>query len=61
MYRINQECIACGRCFRNCPIGCIVPGDEKYEIPQNQCVGCGTCQSVCPIGAIETAAIENHP
>lgn len=58
MYTINQECIACGRCFRNCPVGCIVPGDEKYEIQQEQCVGCGTCQSVCPIGAVVSASDE---
>ena len=32
MYRIGNECIACGRCFRNCPIEAIEPGDEKYEI-----------------------------
>ena len=53
MYRINQECIACGRCFRNCPLRCIVPGNEKYEIDQEKCVQCGTCHSLCPINAIE--------
>ena len=53
MYIINQECIACGRCFRNCPLGCIYPGDEKYEINQEQCVQCGTCHELCPISAIE--------
>ena len=53
MYIINQECIACGRCFRNCPLSCIYPGDEKYEIDQAQCVQCGTCHGLCPIGAIE--------
>lgn len=34
MYRINTECIACGRRFRSCPIECIYPGDGKYEIDQ---------------------------
>ena len=53
MYIIGKECIACGRCFRNCPIGSIVPGDEKYEIDQDQCVQCGTCFELCPINAIE--------
>lgn len=52
MYVIGKECIACGRCFKNCPVECIYPGEEKYEIRQEACVGCGTCQSVCPIGAV---------
>lgn len=52
MYVIGSECIACGRCFRNCPMECIHPEDEKYEIDQNVCIACGTCHEVCPIGAI---------
>ena len=53
MYRIGMECIACGRCFKNCPMGCIEPGDEKYEINQDVCVQCGTCYERCPLSAIE--------
>ncbi len=52
MYRIGNECIACGRCFRNCPIEAIEPGDEKYEINQEQCIQCGTCFELCPLNAI---------
>ncbi len=59
MYVIGTECIACGRCFRNCPLGCIEPGDEKYEIDQNQCVQCGTCFELCPLSAIEKTD-SNH-
>lgn len=55
MYIIGKECIACGRCFRNCPIEAIVPGDEKYEIDQERCIQCGTCFELCPINAIEEA------
>ena len=52
MYRIGNECIACGRCFRNCPIECIGPGDEKYELNQDLCAQCGTCFELCPLNAI---------
>ena len=52
MYRIGNECIACGRCFRNCPIECMEPGDEKYEINQDLCAQCGTCFELCPLNAI---------
>ena len=51
-YIISSECIACGRCEKACPVGCIVPGDGQYEIPPAQCVGCGTCAGLCPISAI---------
>ncbi len=33
--------------------GLYLPGDEKYEINQEQCVQCGTCYELCPISAIE--------
>ena len=52
MYRIGNECIACGRCFTNCPIEAIEPGDEKYEINQEQYIQCGTCFELCPLNAI---------
>ena len=42
-YVISGECIACGRCFNNCPIQCIAPDGDQYQIDQDQCVQCGTC------------------
>lgn len=50
---ISSECIACGRCFKDCPVNCIFAGDGQYEIDNNKCVECGTCTSVCPINAIK--------
>ncbi len=50
--KISDECMACGRCASNCPIGCIYPGDLHYEIDTEACVGCLTCTTVCPISAI---------
>ena len=52
-YVISDECVACGTCASECPIGAIAEGDGKYVIDADQCVSCGTCQSACPIGAIK--------
>ena len=52
-YKINENCIMCGACAAECPVGCISQGDGKYEIDKSLCIGCGTCASVCPVGAPE--------
>lgn len=51
-YKISDECIACGRCYNNCPIGCVEEGWDHYVINEERCVGCGKCASMCPISAI---------
>lgn len=50
-YKITNDCIACGACESECPVGCISEGDGKYEIDANECVECGSCAGVCPVGA----------
>ena len=35
-YEISSECVACGRCFQNCPVGSIYPARDQYQIdPEN--------------------------
>ena len=31
-YKISENCIACGACEMNCPVGAISMGDGKMEI-----------------------------
>ena len=50
-YKISENCIACGACEMNCPVGAISMGDGKMEIDPEKCIGCGACASVCPVGA----------
>lgn len=50
-YKINNECISCGACEAQCPVGAISEGDGKYEIKPDICISCGSCAGVCPVGA----------
>ncbi len=51
-YVISDECLSCGTCESECPVGAISEGDGKYEIDPDACLECGSCASVCPAGAI---------
>ena len=52
MFKITDECVSCGACAAQCPVGAIADGGSKYEIDQDVCVGCGACADQCPVGAI---------
>ncbi len=51
-YVITDECVMCGSCVGECPVGCISEGDGKYVIDQDACAGCGSCVAACPTDAI---------
>jgi len=50
-YKISDECISCGACEAECPVGAISAGDDKYVIDADLCSECGACADVCPVGA----------
>lgn len=50
-YRITDECISCGACAAECPVGAISAGEDRFVIDPEKCIDCGTCASVCPVGA----------
>jgi len=50
---ITDECLACGTCADECPVGAISEGEEKYEINPEMCTDCGTCAEACPAEAIQ--------
>lgn len=50
-YKISDECISCGACAENCPVGVISQGDDKYYIDADACISCGACADNCPVGA----------
>lgn len=52
---ITDECLACGSCAGECPVGAITEGDGKFVVNADECVDCGACESACPVGAIKQA------
>ena len=53
-YKINQDCIKCGACEPECPVGAIKEGDKIYVIDKNICIDCGACEPICPVNAISS-------
>ena len=49
---INDDCINCGACAVECPVGAISERDGKQEIDADACIDCGACAATCPVGAI---------
>ena len=51
MYKITDECIACGACADSCPVGAISEGDPIYKISED-CTDCAAWVDTCPVTAI---------
>ncbi len=50
-YVISDDCIECGACEAECPVGAISQGDGKFVIDADACIECGACAGTCPVGA----------
>jgi NADH-quinone oxidoreductase subunit I len=57
------SCIACERCARDCPAGCIFIGKERqagkkgfrvtsYTVDYAKCLLCGICTEACPVDCV---------
>lgn len=53
-YSINDKCIGCTKCARDCPAGAIAfQPYELHKINQDKCIKCDICRQVCPTEAVE--------
>ena len=50
-YVISDQCVSCGACEGECPVGAISQGDGQFVIDASACIDCGACAAVCPTGA----------
>ena len=55
---ISDECVSCGSCEGECPVGAISEGDGKYEIDADACVDCGAMRS-CPVRQVLSQQSNN--
>lgn len=58
LYRVEENCIACGTCTKVCPMGCIRVENGKAVYDTARCVGCMACIHACPQKAIRFATIQ---
>jgi ferredoxin len=54
-YKITDECVNCGACESECPVGAISDTGSARTIDADKCISCGACAGTCPTGAIVEA------
>ena len=51
-FKITDQCVNCGACEADCPVGAISENGDARVIDAEKCISCGTCAADCPAGAI---------
>lgn len=56
--QFKRNCIGCGACVRNCPLGAIVTSPEGVVIDREVCDNCGACTEECYAEALVMSGRE---
>ena len=48
---MNENCVSCGMCERNCPAGCI--NSKEKTVDNETCIKCLKCISICPKSSMQ--------
>ncbi|MDD3472045.1 MAG: 4Fe-4S binding protein [Syntrophaceae bacterium] len=48
--QVNDSCIHCNLCLKNCPTGCI--NEDHVSNVNSECIVCLKCSKICPVSAI---------
>lgn len=59
----DQNCICCGLCAKQCPVGAIEVDKENksWKINKVLCIQCGTCVAKCPKSCIKMETPKTKP
>ena len=51
---VNERCIKCGLCIKECPVDVLQMGEKgPEEVASTNCNACGHCVAICPNSAID--------
>lgn len=53
LFKTNANCVGCGKCSKECPMGAITMNDKKRPVWNDKCTMCLRCYHTCPHHAID--------
>ena len=61
MISVNETCVGCGACVRDCPMGILQLKDGRPSVREEKaagCIACRHCLAVCPTDAIALRGVK---
>lgn len=53
IYEVNNRCVRCMDCVKECPVEAIQPRHARVHINQDLCIHCSACYKICAFSAID--------